>query len=435
MPDLPDRSVSSVPGRPFDPVGLAWLVTVRWAGIAAGIGALAAGADLRNPAAIAGPILLVTAAIVSNLWLTWRIKRGSNAMATIGGWLVAADVVVLSWILRESGGVLNPASIFYLVDIVLAALVLGRAWTWTIALLSIAGYGVLFLVPPHELAIAGAMHPEIAVHVRGMWIAFAAAALIVALLVSRLASMVERRDRALTLLQERASRDARVAALATLSAGAAHELSTPLGTIAVAARELERLLETSGVDGTAVDDARLIREEVDRCRRVLDDMSGRTSEPVGEMPVSVRASDVVSGAIATLADAERARVTLRSNDDIEVVWPVRAVERALVNVLRNGLQASHEKERVDVIISKAGGDNVAITIEDRGHGMSEFVRARAGEPFFTTKAAGAGMGLGLFVTGATVDQMGGRVQFDSRQGAGTTVTISLPSHVERNVGA
>ena len=186
--------------------------------------------------------MLLAVCGASNLWLMLRVRRGGGDVSTIAGALVCADVVLLSWLLLRSGGVLNPASVFYLVQIVVAALVLGRLWTWMITALSVAGYAALFLRRLMSSRAAQGMHPEIALHMQGMWLAFALTALVIAVLVMRLAIAVERRDRALAELSERTSRASRVAGLATLAAGAAHELSTPLATIAVASRELERSL-------------------------------------------------------------------------------------------------------------------------------------------------------------------------------------------------
>jgi hypothetical protein len=164
-----------------DAVGLPWLVSVRWAGVLAQIGAIAAGAQgLPGRASLPLSSALIAAAIVSNLWLSWRLSRRQPIPMSAGGWLVCTDVVILSWLLHQAGGVLNPVSIFYLVYIVLAALVLDRLWAWGVTTLSIGGYGLLFLSPSAELAAAGSMHPEIAVHVRGMWLAFAGTALLIA---------------------------------------------------------------------------------------------------------------------------------------------------------------------------------------------------------------------------------------------------------------
>lgn len=413
------------PDGPADTVELSWLVTVRWTGVAALAGALAGGSNLTESTRIGSSAWIVAISLASNVWLALRSRRRPAPDPTIGGWLVAGDVVVLSWVLRTAGGVLNPASIFYLVHIVLAALVLGRGWAWVITLLSVGGYGILFLAPPSELAAAGAMHPEVGLHVRGMWIAFAATALLVAILVSRLASMVERRDRALEALRERSTRDARLASLATLSAGAAHELSTPLGTIAVAARELEHSLGRSS-SAEVLDDVRLIRDEVDRCRRILDDMSARVSEPAGEMALRTTVASIARSAVAALGSDDRDRVDLDVPEDLSVAWPSGVVVRMLVNLIRNGLQASTGLSRVQIRVQPVSDGRVQLQVVDAGSGMSPSVRARVGEPFFTTKAAGSGMGLGLFVTQSAVDQLGGSLSIESQEGRGTTVTILLP---------
>ena len=138
-----------------DAVALSWLVMVRWTGIAAEIAAVAAGRrGFGAPASFALPAAIVALSALSNVWLGYRLRRAPAPAVAIAGGLVAADVIALSWLLLDSGGVLNPVSIFYLVDIVLAALVLGRTWTWIVTTLSVCGYGALFLWPSQALQTA-----------------------------------------------------------------------------------------------------------------------------------------------------------------------------------------------------------------------------------------------------------------------------------------
>lgn len=418
---------------PLDGVALPWLVTVRWAGVLAQVAAIVAGAQgLAGPTHLSVPLLLIGLTATSNLWLSWQLGRRQAVPMAAGGWLVCADVASLSWLLHDAGGVLNPVSIFYLVHIVLAALVLDRVWAWVVTTLSIGGYGLLFLAPSDQVALAGSMHPEIGLHVRGMWLAFAATSLIVAILVGRLASLIDRRDRALARLRDLATRDARLSAMSTLAAGAAHELSTPLGTIAVAARELEIALQTRPPGAEAVNDVRLIRAEVDRCRRLLHDMAGRFSQPLGEGAVPLRLDTVVTSVLTELAPAERGRVrTAVHAGSGSVVWPPNVLSRALVNVVRNALQASAPGAPVDLTTDTDRDGTVTIRIVDTGSGMAPDVLARAGEPFYTTKAQGEGTGLGLFVARSTIEQLGGSLIVASREGAGTTVTMSLPNDLSR----
>jgi two-component system sensor histidine kinase RegB len=413
-----------------DRVGLIWFTTVRWTTVLAGAIAIFAG---RNALEVAVPLGSAAAALaayaLSNLWLTWRVRQGQTAgLLTVAAVLMCADVVLLSWLLLRAGGVLNPASVFYLVEIVVAALVLGRRWTWIVTSLAVAGYALLFLAETDQLQVAQSMHPEIALHMRGMWLAFALTALIIAALVTRLTIAVERSDRALEALRERNARTARVAGLATLAAGAAHELSTPLSTIAVAARELERALG-EGQDPALRNDAQLIRAETDRCRAILDAMSAQSGDPAGEPPRESRIEDVIEKIRARVSTEDWSRVELTAAPGLLVTWPVGVVVRAVGNLIDNALQASTPADRVRLNVGAAPGRLVRIAVEDRGAGMSVDELARAGEPFFTTKPPGRGTGLGLFVARSTAEHLGGFLNLKSARGSGTTATMELPADV------
>jgi two-component system sensor histidine kinase RegB len=315
------------------------------------------------------------------------------------------------------------------VQIVMAALVLGRQWTWIVTALSVGGYAFLFLGSTEELRAAQSMHPEIALHMRGMWLAFAVTALIVAALVTRLAIAVERRDRALAVLRDEALRTGRMASLATLAAGAAHELSTPLSTIAVAAHELERGLSDHDAGAELQRDALLIRTETDRCRRILEAIAGRAGEPPGDTPRETPLGDIAAALADRLPAADRARLHLDVPAEVHVVWPVQVVARALANVVQNALQASSRTDSVAVSAAVLPGRRIRLSVVDRGCGMSSDALSRAGEPFFTTKPAGVGTGLGLFVTRSSVEQLGGTLELTSVPGRGTTATITLPQDV------
>jgi two-component system, sensor histidine kinase RegB len=435
MPSLVSVSRGDAPARAgaIDPVGLSWLVSVRWTTLLALAGAMVAGKSaLEAPVPVPGALGLLAACGLSNLWLMWRVRAGrTDTLVTIAGLLVCADVIALSWLLLRSGGVLNPASVFYLAQIVVVALVLGRTWTWIVTALSVGGYAALFLVPSDELLAAQVMHPEIALHMRGMWLAFALTALIIAVLVARLAIAVERRDRALDELRDRTARTARAAGLATLAAGAAHELSTPLSTIAVAARELELGLADRRPDADLQQDARLIRSETDRCRQILDAMAGQSGDPVGQTPRPSSLAEVASAVRARLSPAEITRVSIDVPDD-RIVWPVDVIARAIGNLVQNALQASTAP--VSLIVTPAGDGRIRMTVTDRGEGMSADHLSRAGEPFFTTKPAGAGTGLGLFVARSSIEQLGGSLSLSSAVGQGTTATVILPRDVVSATG-
>lgn len=432
MPVPSPASVRPAPAdRPSDPVGLSWLVTVRWTTLLAAAGTVMAGVSgLQTSVPLGITTGLLSALVLSNLWLMWRIRAGrAPATVTIAGGFVCADVVLLTGLLLRFGGALNPASVFYLVQIVMVALVLGRTWTWIVTTLSVFGYATLFLAPTTALDAAQVMHPEIGLHMRGMWVAFALTAIIIGVLVTRLALAIEQRDHQLGLLRERAARAMRFAGLTTLATGAAHELSTPLATIAVAAHELERELAGRPDDGALHEDARLIRSEIDRCRGILDDMAGHSGDPLGEAPQQTTLIDVFQAVESRLTHTELRRVRTHLPGDIPVVWPVDVVGRAIFNLVRNGLQASTELSDVDIEVAATHDRQVRVSVTDRGSGMAPDHLARAGEPFFTTKAPGMGTGLGLFVARSSIEQLGGTLSLVSVPGHGTTATVVLPLDV------
>jgi two-component system sensor histidine kinase RegB len=226
--------------------------------------------------------------------------------------------------------------------------------------------------------------------------------------------------------EEAMERREKLASLATLAAGAAHELGTPLSTIALAAKELEHALERGAAGGTAIADAKLIREEVDRCRAILAQMGAEAGASPGEAMERITVSRLLERAVASAGRSERIQVYLEEAvAQTELLVPARAVAQALQAVLHNALQASVDAPISVRALSEPHG--VRVDVEDRGPGMSPEVLARAGEPFFTTREPGRGMGLGLFLTRSVLEQLGGRFALESAPARGTTARLTLPT--------
>jgi two-component system, sensor histidine kinase RegB len=460
-------------------VSLRWLIRVRWG---AAVGQLATllisywALGLALPLAPLFAIVAVAAA--TNLAAARMLQRSPAESAErtvssglLAGSLLAIDTVLLTISLALTGGPQNPFSVFYLVYITLAAVVLGARWTWFLTVLAACSYGSLFLYlmtrPPE---VPGDHSTHIAVglsHLQGMWWAFLLAASLTAYFVVKLSSAIERRDRELALMREQALRNERLASLTTLAAGAAHELSTPLATIAVVTGEIERALEqarassvpnaanaahdatasplASPLPGSAahmsgsgapvgaalpdalLTDARLIRAELQRCRAILDRMAAQAGETVGEMPAPVSVSALVADALRALPPDEAARVKVDAPETVATITvPGRGVVTALVSLLRNAMDASEQSKAVTLAAAAENGI-VRLTVRDWGSGMSPDVLARAGEPFFSTKPAGVGMGLGLFLTRALAERLGGALRLESTPGTGTAATLELPA--------
>jgi two-component system sensor histidine kinase RegB len=318
----------------------------------------------------------------------------------------------------------------YIVHIALAAVVLRAYWTWGLVGLSFAGFGSLFL---GDTGPTGTWfeHPDqhmmhMRMHMQGMWIAFGIAAVFIVYFVTRVTRDLARRDAELARARAAAERSEKLASLATLAAGAAHELATPLSTIAVVARELERSLERAGALDGAVADARLIRNEVTRCRAILEQLAADAGASAGEAFAELSVHGLLDKAIEGLPQRERIRSAIAGEaEHVQLFLPARAVAQAVRGVLENALQASPPESSVLVHANKTA-ERCAIVVEDRGPGMPPEVLSRVGEPFFTTKEPGKGMGLGLFLTRVVLERIGGGVAIDSRPGEGTRVELSVP---------
>jgi two-component system sensor histidine kinase RegB len=265
-----------------------------------------------------------------------------------------------------------------------------------------------------------------ALHLQGMWVAFAIAAAVIAYFVTRVTRDLEIQRAEAALARTRALRSERLASLATLAAGAAHELGTPLSTIAVAARELERELGARPESQESASDARLIRDEVRRCRHILDQMASDAGESSGEAFRSVSAEELLQESIRELAERSRVRVQIETSARARV--PVRALARALRGLVRNALQASTAE--VSLRARTAGPWELAIEVEDTGSGIAAELLPKIGEPFFTTKATGQGMGLGVFLARALCERLGGSLELRSEPGRGTLARVLLPQGSE-----
>jgi len=398
-------------------VGLSWLVRWRWlVGAAAGVAvvtAQACGWTVR-----AAPLLGLTALLmVSNLALSRRQEARAPAIFSV----LAFDTLLLTAFLALSGGPTNPFSILYMVQIALAAVVLGSRWTWPIVALSVVCFGALFLLPGEPAPMNG-HHGHFSQHLYGMFAAFAVTAAAITYLVTRIARALRVREMQLVEARELAARAEYMAALTTLAAGAAHELGTPLGTIAIAASELAHAAAER--DPGLAEDARLIREEVARCRRILDQMNTEAAEAGGEPLTSVEISELLEQVLALQPAARRTRLRMDA-PSARLEAPPERTARVLSDLIDNAFDASSAEAEVALSVRREG-DAIRFEVKDVGAGMGGVVLRRAREPFFTTKAAGDGMGLGLFLAQALADRLGGSLEIDSRPGTGTTTSLTLP---------
>ncbi len=429
-----EMAAPDVKPSPNATASLPWLVRLRWLTIGGQLAAAAIAQEVVETDVVWWWVsALVGIAIVSNLWLsraarleTRSEERGNRVM----GWVLVQDTVMLTGVLLASGASANPFTILYLVYIVLAALVLDARWTGWLTLLSAVGFGCLFLMPVHESEMHHHGHAQgYSSHLVGMWIAFAVTAAIVAYFVRMISITLESQRTQIGVLRERAAATRHLASLTTLAAGAAHELRTPLATIALAAHELgaawRRLAIPAADTQRGLDDLQLIEAEVERCQDILWAMRPGFDEEFassGARPQEIL-DEVLRGSSAT--DTPVAVRVQGDVPDVQLAVGIAPAARAVSQLIVNAVDACSNGGEVKLGVVVVG-DAVVFVVEDNGDGMSADVLQQATTPFFTTKRPGEGMGLGLFLVQAFALSFGGELRIESTAGSGTRVELSVP---------
>ena len=420
-------SANTVYSNPAPDLALPWVVRLRY-GMALGEGGIVGLAATRFglSAALAWSFVPLAVVLASNILLARLRSAGERAPEVAVVAMFVLDTVCLTVMLGLTGGPSNPFSLLYLVQITVSAVVLQKLWTWALGALSTLCFGALFFWRVPFAPFEGHRVANASPHLIGMWVAFVIAAALIAFFTGKVSEELRRREREVLQLQGRIARNERLASLATLAAGAAHELGTPLGTIAVVARELERYASRMENGQAVEEDARLIRSEIERCRLVLQQMSADGGEPMGEAARWVTAGQLVRDAVAQFTDEQRARIVIEiETADAAMGVPAQAVARSIGALVRNALDASDGAAKVTLRVRDSGGIGEFAVI-DRGKGMSPEILQRVSEPFFTTKEPGKGMGLGAFLVRTTAERLGGRLSYESVPGEGSTARLTLP---------
>jgi two-component system sensor histidine kinase RegB len=313
----------------------------------------------------------------------------------------------------------------------MAASLLGAGWTWGVLVLSLACFGGLFwrnvpLPYPTNDAdpICGLMPMHL--HLTGMYFALALTGICLAWFVARLNTLLREQATALHVAEMKAERESRFASLVTLAAGVAHEINSPLATIAVAARELEREAELTHLSVELKNDTRLIRMEVERCREILGRLHAHAGDGPHDPPVECRAGELAVALRASLPVSQANRLELLpQNSDVAFRAPRAALLQALSNLISNAMDAAPAATSVLLKVAKSERE-LTFTVCDQGPGLSAEVAARLGEPFVTTKEPGQGTGLGLFLVRRFAEQLGGRFGIESKPGEGTRARLEIP---------
>ncbi|MGE0755594.1 MAG: sensor histidine kinase [Pirellulaceae bacterium] len=419
-----------------------WLLVLRWVACIGQLTSIAvAHTGLRISLPLAPLLSIVGFTALSNLgfqrWVAAREPREGAPLpayrhhGVIAG-VLALDLCLLTGLLYFSGGPSNPFAVFYFVNLALAAMILPARWAWGLTAVAVLGFvGLLVrhvplpaLLRPFDNAslLAGRTYQQV-----GLGVALTACAGVVIYFITRVTRELQQREQQLREAETRRARSERLEALATLAAGAGHELASPLSTIAVIAKDLARHLEGTHAPPSVIEDVALIRSELDQCRAILDSMASSAGHPTGETLQPLPVASLLQDVVQPIRRHDHIRVDVAEDAvAIAVLVPPVAMAQAIRGIVRNALDVSSFGEPVELTARRAA-QGILLMVRDRGPGMTPDVLARAGDPFFTTKEPGKGMGLGLFLARNVIERIGGRLHIDSVPGTGTTVAIELPS--------
>lgn len=371
------------------------------------------------------PMAAVLIAFLALIALTeWRRLRPWPVLDWEMLLQLCLDVLLISVLLYFTGGAGNPFVSLYLLPVTIAATTLPRRHAAVLTLLAAAGYSLLvvYYVPlmPDEHAHHRA--GDFGLHVVGMWVNFLVCAALVLWIVSRMAGALRERDRELALSREKAMRDDRILSLGLLAAGAAHELATPVSTMAVLVNEMEPSVRG---DAALAEDLRTLKAQVEHCRYVIQGLAASAGQGRGSQ---ARQTDLRAYVDDTIERWRllRPSVPLVTRYALETSPRVLAddtLSSSLTSLLNNAADASPAGIELD---ARCDQQHVTVEILDRGPGIPEQVMRDAGRALVTTKPSGKGWGIGLLLANATVERLGGAIVLMNRPDGGSCTRVTLP---------
>jgi len=331
------------------------------------------------------------------------------------------DVVTLTVILYFTGGSTNPFISLLLLPLVIVATTAPRHYAWSMAAITIASYTLLmfFFTPIHSMG--DHQSGDFDQHIVGMWFSFLLGVGLIVFFVVKLADSLREREQTLNEAREKALRDEHLVSLGTFAAGAAHELSTPLATMAVITKELQHDLADRP---EMTEQTRMLREQINRCKQTLTQISARAGQSRAEGGIQQSLDSYLNDVLQQWR-LMRPTVTLQpqwlgARPSPQIVVD-DTLSQALTSILNNAADASPQQIE---IIGEWSSEQLQLEINDRGAGLDEIAQASIGSAFFTTKKEG--QGLGLFLAHAVIERLGGNIAINNRDGGGVSVKIQLP---------
>lgn len=419
--------------------GLKLLIVLRWLALAGQVGLCLFAQyylGIPLPWAVLIPCMAITA--LTNLGADICRRKGACNERIACGILLPLDTLILTVMLYWTGGAHNPFATFYLLHIAIATILLSHRAAWGMVLAAGICYALLFL-SPHALGAPAQQqccdgltlhHPcgSLDFHLQGMLLSMILVGISIVFFSGQLKAKLAKKEAELKQAQLNAARNERFAALATLSAGVAHELATPLGTIAIISEDLEEQAGSGCLSKGCLNDARLIRSEVQRCCDVIEKLRQQTTNGIEEPLQSLEVARIPEQLKAHLKPDHLQRLVFKNLCSVQTIQvPETALLQSLAVLIKNACQSSDTAKPVQLTVNQTR-DSLVFTVKDHGKGMPPEIIDRLGEPFFTTKEPGRGMGLGLFLVRMFVERSHGKLSINSTPAQGTTIELTLPLH-------
>jgi two-component system, sensor histidine kinase RegB len=362
-----------------------------------------------------GPLWGIIAGLVGVNLLTFirlRFVRGVSEYELLAQLLV--DILALTGLLHYSGGAANPFASLYIVQVMIAAIVLPALYTWCVAALTIALYTLLLF---WKVEVPYFLHHHIGnyfnIHVQGMWVSFILLALLVAGFIVRISTVMRRQDQLLAEAE-------RIGAVGTLAAGAAHELGTPLATITLLAQQYESAAGNEDERKRAM----ILREQTARCKDILTRITTAAGVMRAEsglrMPLDTFLNEIVESWKAQRPDVQ-SQLHLSGTMPAPDIVAEYGLQQAIMNLLHNASDASPQSVTV---YAQWTASVLKLSIRDQGRGLPPQFHDSLGEPGNTTKATG--LGLGVFLARNVITRLGGALSIDNHAQGGVCAEIILP---------
>ncbi len=412
-------------------VRLDTLVRLRWLSIIGQTGAVLIvqyGFEFDLP--FWGCIAVIALAAWLNVALEWRFRRPQRLEPDRVAWLLAFDVGELTLLIFLTGGLENPFSFFVLAPVIISAtalpprttLILGAVSVLAITLVAVYHYPL-----PWSEEDAPYFPPA---YVVGMWLSTVLATFFIGIYAWQIAEESRQLVNALAATELALAREQHISQIDGLASAAAHALGTPLSTISVIARELERMIPS---DSPHADDIKLLREQAQRCRDILAKLNELSSEgePFDRVPISALLEEIAAphrdfGIAVDVMLGGQAQPAGARNP---------AILYGLGNLVENAVDFATERVEVK---GEWTDDDVTVTISDDGPGFAPEVIGRLGEPYVRSRrrrrryaSDETGLGLGFFIAKTLLERSGARLQFMNRSlpWRGAVVTVRWPREV------